>query len=278
MLISVLTAAAVASDWAGPLDGFWADHTMASGIVSGIILFLLAAFVIEEWIRYRERQQWSRVSQVAYKVLAHILRQQGQHLYLLVSGRPPLSSPIFPVEKAAVEGCVAEVGRVGPDPDAPLSERLEMLCADPGWRLAAFSLVRQTRLTATASLSEWSGVMLQTADLAREFNKVADAVDTLSPIQRLLNDERLERFDADGQVRGEDGSWVIELADRFEGAQIACIAVSEDLHRAIDDTPEFKSAQRRWLSAESLEKLADHDAAWNKHQSRMLLPGIARED
>lgn len=271
LLISAIAAAAVISDWpAGLTDDFWARHSMASGIVSGIILFLLAAFVVEEWIRYRERQQWSRVSQVAYKVLAHILRQQGQYLHLLVSGRVPNYSPIFPVDRGAVEECVAEVDRLKSVPEVPPSDRLEELCADPVWRRVAYALVRQVRLTATASLSEWTGVMLQTAELAGDFNKVAGAVDTLSPLQRLLNDERLKSFDVEGQVRDPDGNWVIQFAEQFEFAQLATIAASEDLHRAINDVPEFKSGQRRWLSRESLSKFSARDRAWAERG--MIIP------
>lgn len=224
---------------------------MASGIVSGLILFLLAAFAIEWWIEFREKQKTRQVKEVAYKVLAHVMRQEGQYVHALTTGEVPLRSPLVPVDPTLLDKCISETLRVRAAGGG--QNLVQQLCADADWRKAAHLVVRDLRLTCTAAIAQWAGMMMQTSELTEDFNSVARAIDGLSPVQRMLNDGREERYEETGTVRG--ANWAEDLAKALAEAQLLSIRTQEALHREIRDEAEFKSPQRRWLSTEEIGQL-----------------------
>ena len=224
---------------------------MASGIVSGLILFLLAAFAIEWWIGFREKQKTRQVKEVAYKVLAHVMRQEGQYVHALTTGDAPLRSPLVPVDPALLDRCIAATLRVRTGEGG--QDLIQRLCADADWREAAHLVVRDLRLTSTAAISQWAAMMMQTSELTEDFNSVARAIDGLSPVQRTLNDARAERYGEAGGARGPN--WPEDLEEALLKAQLLSIQTQEALHREIGDEAEFKSPQRRWLSDDEISRL-----------------------
>src|SRR4051812_37576028 len=56
ILIAAVTAAIVASDLAASdVSHWWADHPMAAGVVSGVLLLGIGVWVVEAWIVERSR-------------------------------------------------------------------------------------------------------------------------------------------------------------------------------------------------------------------------------
>ena len=252
IVIALITGALIASDWpTGAAAAFWRDHSMASGIISGLALFLFAALVIEFWIELRERKKTREVKEVAYKILAHLMRQEGQYVHALTTGEPPFRSPLVPVNLGHLESCIEETVRIRGEGGE--SDVIGRLCADADWRRTAHLVTRDLRLNLTAAISQWASVMMQTSELTEDFNRVARSIDALQPIQRLLNDRREGTYEGEGDVRGP--GWTANLAEDLKEALFLSVLTQESLHREIEDKPEFKSPQRRWLSAEEEKEL-----------------------
>lgn len=252
-VIAIFTVALVGSDVTmRSASAFWREHAMFSAIVSGLVLFALAAFVIDWWIEYRETQKAQRVMRVAYKGLAHVMRQQGEYLHALTSGERPRRSPVVLVDEALLEDCVLEVTRIRQLHGE--GDLATYLVEDERWRLASHLLVRDLRLSLAVAIAQWAAVMAQIPKLADDLNHIAGAVDTLIPLQRLLRDDRGEHFRSD--------TWRTDLSECLGTARFASIINQEYLHWRIQDHAERISPQRKWLSAEQVHDLEEVESHW----------------
>lgn len=237
---------------------------MLSGVVSGLVLFLLAAFVIDWWIEVRETHKAERVMGVAYKGLAHVVRQEGEYLHALTTGERPRRSPVVPVDADLLEDCVRQtmlVREAHGDVD-PAS----CLFDDAQWRLASHLLVRDLRLSLAVAVAQWASLMAQTPGLAEDLNRVAEAVDKLIPLQRLLRDDRGEQF--------RSATWREDLEGAFATARYFSVINQEYLHWRINDEDERISPQRKWLTEAQVLELEEEESHWEDGFVRRRLDGL----
>jgi hypothetical protein len=68
----------------GITSEYWAKHSLASGMLSGLLLLLLALMVIEDFVARREERAWRHVAAMATKNLAYSSGALGKSVAELV--------------------------------------------------------------------------------------------------------------------------------------------------------------------------------------------------
>lgn len=87
LFVLAVIVGVTATDWPIPiLNGFWRDHPIVTGVVSGILLLVFAAIVVEGWLEQREAERWLPIADVAYRALANEARDVRVRLEHYVNG------------------------------------------------------------------------------------------------------------------------------------------------------------------------------------------------
>lgn len=174
---------------------------MAASILSGVLVFVFAAFIVDVYLRSRELGRWQSVARLACNSLgdeltrtvvtslAVLWQERGFQPVSRDKARPGWNTnALLPVhEIRSIPAGRAEVAVLDRTPvphakpcdDAGFvsDERLAALLLDPAWRRWATEHLRPLRKRLRELLAEWSGVMLL-ADRPKELlNRTAQLID-----------------------------------------------------------------------------------------------------
>jgi hypothetical protein len=166
---------------------YWTDHSMTGAIVSGVVLFLLAAFVVQEWIDRREARTWRRVAGVGFRSLGTGCLLITQVLLAITDLDRIDKSSVSLLADSHLRSLSNYFESQVKDLPLGFSERICMLAEDPSWVLLAHRAVLDVRTAQRDLIASWASVMLQTDDLAEVLNRsalMAEALDSeiVSPL------------------------------------------------------------------------------------------------
>jgi hypothetical protein len=180
---AVLTAVVTGTDWPTKLlTGFWGAHPLASSILSGVVLLVFAAFVVEAILEERELRNWEYVAKVAYYSLGHMSSEILAGMDFLVTANvqrhhdPPLDDE--------ETGCLQAVLRARGEGHESVDLDLAPLVQDLRWLRVAREGLSALKFRHRNSVARWIPAMSVTESRARLLNAVAllddkrDAVET----------------------------------------------------------------------------------------------------
>lgn len=224
--VVIAVVAVTFTDWPAELtSGFWTEHPMFAAIVSGLVLFAVAAFIIEEWIETREAAQWKRVANIAFADLA-------TRVLLVIDRALAQIAGVTEFEQRGTPGLRAEQvkpiqryfqDRTGVLPDA-LRDRVSLLAREPEWLSLAHVALQHVKMESAETMSRWAPTMLATDELAVELDEVADVAQEVDELTALIRPGLGIEGDA---VPG----WEDEFADRWCEVQARAQVYRDRLRR-----------------------------------------------
>lgn len=196
-----VTAAAIAGgDGRG---GWWEDMPVLAGIVSGTLLFALAAFVVNQFIEDRAASRWERIAKVGYIDLAletrdavallwglHSSRDlsgETRHIHLdLTPARELRSEPPGKNRVAALDN--PDLPAWDPPLEAVLPRaRLEQLLKDRQWLDFAHLHVEALHRHTKAVTKDWASHMIWASRPRSLLNHFAEFSDQITKLDGTLN-------------------------------------------------------------------------------------------
>jgi hypothetical protein len=196
-----LTGLLAAGDYIAPTGRWWADHPMSGAAISGVLLFVQAAVVLETWLKDREARKLDRISTVAYRSLAQYANDAGRSLLGALNGadlyglavpgatRDAVERSLARLERHGYRPCFAEAtGSWGNTDKDELDERLRAMCHDNEFVSEMFRTTALQRRRLQEATALWAPVMLTSkatvTDLSR-FRSITDALELLQERWRL---------------------------------------------------------------------------------------------
>ena len=257
----VLTVALFLSDYPTErITWFWTGYPMATAIISGVLLFFVAIFVVDEFMAMIEERGWRRISELAYLSLGHMCfeMQQGLH-YLLwgeydthIGGSPVLGPVSHPQLQRVLES--AERRPVSP-------EQARQLMHDDEWLMFAREGLATLKIRYRRELTGWIPAMLANRQLARIIDHMAgidrkrDGVE--GGVIRLLKSARPEYQDHAPAVKDPE-TWREWTIHEWIALEIEYIAFQEALRHA--------SRGDNWVNVPGRSRLGE--AMWPRIDAR----------
>lgn len=185
IVVGSATAAAFITDVAIHSVGtFWAEHPMATGIASGLLLLGVGFWIAGAYLAEHSKP----ITREAYRSLAADVELVAKLLVWATR-----SHDRMPGGSGADEECLARATeaatRVGVDARAPVAVRVAALLADDEWRDASRDLLRAARLRLHERAAMWSIVMLASTRLADDFARVSTVSEDLGRLGHALTVE-----------------------------------------------------------------------------------------
>jgi hypothetical protein len=203
------TVLALAAAWSLTEDGkagFWVSHPMLGSFISGVLLFLFVAVIVERHLKRREEKKWRQVARLS----CHALGDEGSRR--IVTGLAALwSGPDICIEPAwyvpedtrslvpeenvrelppgASDISVfarSELPLVGPYEGLVPLARLAALTEDEEWRAWACTYVQALRNDGRRLLASWAPVLLAANEPRRLLGELATLNDDLGRLRVAL--------------------------------------------------------------------------------------------
>ncbi|MGQ0778247.1 MAG: hypothetical protein ACT4NY_28210 [Pseudonocardiales bacterium] len=254
LIWATLTVLVTASDWPTTLlSPFWASYPLATSIFSGLLLFGVAAFVIEALIEERELRRWRGVASIAYMSLGHLVSQMRVGMRFLVTAQleplhePPLDRP----ESHQLKEIIAN--RVDDFSTTPSDELIKVLALDIEWLLLARDGFAMLKFRFRERIATWVPAMLAAERLTCVVEQVAavdyrrDDVET--SLIRLIK-TKVPDYPDDAPVADDFGAELDRMIQSWLDLEVRLIVIQETLMRQVRND-EWKSVPgRRHLSPE----------------------------
>lgn len=182
-------------------DGFWVNHPMFGALLSGAILFLFGAFVVQRFIDHRAAQRWSVIAGVGYWALGVEVRDTLATLWGVHSSRDTgggvwLEKGLTPARELKNDLPGAENVRALADPRLPAEDlhggevlpraRLRALLADPEWVSFALGHAIARNDVLRSGLREWATLMISADEPRDMVNDYAAYVREVARVVRAL--------------------------------------------------------------------------------------------
>jgi hypothetical protein len=206
LLSVVVLAGAVAWDLAD--DGFWARHTLFTGLVASFVVVAVTAAVLNELLDRRQRERWSVLAQYALFDLVSTARHVWGGL-LEVAGMVP-DGEIDKGTLAAASEAVRDTPR--------LTAAMDEMLADPSRREQVHRLITELLALGQEVLGRWADVMVNSGTYAEIVDRHVElysrlywwgsVLDESDPLEEALSRPRLARVSPatqtyDGQIEDE---------------------------------------------------------------------------
>lgn len=187
LVAATVSAALVASDWpSGLLTGFWAQHSLLGGVISGLILLAIGSLIVERYINAQEARRWKRISHIAYRDLASSQLLAYRILTVSSVGRYG-AVDVQDLPPQDWESDVNRIlGRYNLRGEGLPRRSLPLLVQDLEWLSLARRSVLQLLEANRAVLAQWSPVLIQTDDLYRGLDVASGANDALRNLSSAL--------------------------------------------------------------------------------------------
>jgi hypothetical protein len=208
---------------------------MASSIVAGVLLFFVAAFVVDEVLQERQLRAWRRVADVAYRSLGHLAAELHAGLAFLVGGDAGRTDPPIPKEaQVRLQARIAHLERKewASDPTRRLLDLLE----DPQWLVVARDGLATLKFRYREGLARWAPAMLSAERLARILDAVAGIEDVRDEVEtsiiRLIKLHDPDYPDAAAPAEDAAAEKAI-VVERWVDVEVETVAIQEALMRAV---------------------------------------------
>ena len=220
----VILSGAIAWDLAS--DGFWARHTLFTGLVASLIVVALTAAVLNEVLERRQRERWSVLAQYALLDFVHTARLVWTGL-LELAGLAP-DGELDDEALAAGSEAVLDTPR--------LSAAVDEMLASADRREQLHRLVSRLRVHGQEVLGRWADVMVYSGTYAEIVDRHVElysrlywwgsVLDESDPLEEHLNRPRLSRLSPATQASGPiEDEW---LRDNL----VAIAQLAESLDRS----------------------------------------------
>src|SRR5262249_29536519 len=220
----LILALPVASDL--PNDGFWARHTLLTGLVASVIVVAVTAAVVNEVLERRQRERWSVLAQYALFDLIHTAR-------LVWSGLLELAGLVPDGE--VDEGALAAGSEAVLDTPR-LAAAMDQLLASAEGRERLHRLIAKLLDHSQEVLGRWADVMVNSGTYAEIIDRHVElysrlywwgsVLDESDPLEEHLTRPRLSRLSPATQTRGPiEDEW---LRDNL----VAIAQLAESLDRS----------------------------------------------
>ena len=197
------------SDW--PLNwSFWIQHPLISALVPGLVLILVAAAIVDGFLRRREARRWRQVGsaaagelanhfQTCSLVLADLLGAEmggnlgielDHHLSQARERKDQLLGEAPTVQYTAA----LHQGRQ--DPGSAVAEVLPTLLLDEIWRDNAWSCLALFNSRQASLLGQWASIYAVAADEA-VFTRLGQTVQTIELAHAVQNDIAAIQYSGD---------------------------------------------------------------------------------
>jgi len=206
-LLSVLVlSGAIAWDLAS--DGFWARHTLLTGLVASLIVVAVTAAVLNEVLERRQRQRWSVLAQYALFDFVSTARHVWGGL-LEIAGLVP-DGELDDGALAAGSQAVRDTPR--------LTAAMDEMLADADGRERVHRLIAELLARGQEVLGRWANVMVNSGTYAEIVDRHVElysrlywwgsVLDESDPLEEHLSRPRLSRVSPatqtyDGRVEDE---------------------------------------------------------------------------
>jgi hypothetical protein len=173
----LLLVAASVADVA--LTDFWDHNAMVTGIVADVLVLLVGIAVVNEWLDIRASERWRTVAYYALVELMYTSRATWVRLchQLDVHERP---------DATIVELRDRVLGEGGFE---MLGERAAQALADPVGRRKLFELITELSDDSRTALTNWSPVMITTAESADAINRYTRLHGRLMRLRFVLQED-----------------------------------------------------------------------------------------
>jgi hypothetical protein len=206
-LLSVLVlSGAIAWDLAN--DGFWARHTLFTGLIASFVVVAVTAAVLNEVLDRRQRERWSVLAQYALFDLVGAARHVWGGL-LEMAGLVPDGE----IDKGTLDAASEAVR------DTPrLTAAMDVMLADPDRREQVHRLITELLARGQEVLGRWANVMVNSGTYAEALDRHVElysrlywwgsVLDESDPLEESLSRPRLSRVSpatqtSDGRVEDE---------------------------------------------------------------------------
>jgi hypothetical protein len=199
--ISVLVlSGAVAWDLAN--DGFWARHTLFTGLVASLIVVAVTVAVLNDVLEHRQRERWSVLAQYALFDLIGPARLVWTSLLELAG--------VVPDEQHADGALAAATEAVLDTPR--LTAAIDDMLASPDGREQLHRLIAELHGQGREVLGRWADVMVNSGTYAEILDRHVElysrlywwgsVLDESEPLEEHLNRPRLSRLSPAIQASG----------------------------------------------------------------------------
>jgi len=181
---AVISAALVATDWPlGVWTGFWVEHALLGGVVSGLVLLVLGTLIVERYLESQDSKRWQRIAGIAYQELASSQLLAYRTLTVAAVGREN-AADVHDFPEQDWEVLVEDLLRQHKTSPAGRPIRsLPVLAADGHWLIVVYEVVRDLDVQTRGVIARWAPVLIQTEDLCRGLNLVSDANESVHKLR-----------------------------------------------------------------------------------------------
>jgi hypothetical protein len=183
-------------------DGFWARHTLFTGLVAGLIVVAVTAAVLNEVLERRQRERWSVLAQYALFDLVRTARLVWTSL-LELAGLVP--------DEELVDGALAVATEAVLDTPR-LTAAIDDMLAGPEGREQLHRLIADLHGHGQEVLGRWADVMVNSGTYAEIVDRHVElysrlywwgsVLDESEPLEEHLNRPRLSRVSPATQTSG----------------------------------------------------------------------------
>jgi hypothetical protein len=269
---AVLVVTELVSD---ELASFFVDHPLLAGLLSGIILSLIAYWIIDAVLAALHEKRWAPLSTLAFKALAGETTLLIDKMAWLATGIEPRNEAApSAADRATLAGLharneVEPMGHadLGAIDYADYEPRLRRLVSDREWLGFAHDRLDAAKWRNRDGIAAWAGPMLSTGESSDVLNRLAGLNESFSTIQEWLR-----------ALRGQEGYEELE-ASEAEASRLwftvlaEAISVREDLFRTSGGFVQPWDKFRRALHPDDRKKAAERArrAVRNDRAARKVL-------
>jgi hypothetical protein len=251
-VVLLLTAGLIVTD--APLgftSNYWTKHSMASGMLSGLLLLLLALMVVEDFVARREERAWRHVAAMAKKNLAYASGALGKAVAELAGvSIDDDSERLLGVER------LRRIRSRDPLPGETAAEKFRFLATDPEHVdrfLGELELLKQRH---REFMAQWAPVMVTVGQHAEILDRHATLNEMILWLQRPCR----------RKLWAQNTDWPDIAAARLDEFLMCAAELHEFTMRQVEGQSQtFTSSIRRTLSPPWLALLESLDAVGVPH-------------
>ena len=239
------------------VSDFWSAHAMLTNVVSSLVLVLVGATILDQWLKREDTRKLRVIESAAYDAVARPLIAQWRILWLLINGDRQLGEADFEIPESDRDEIrrlhskygIGEVhhsevsrGRAANPPDL---DRICLLAVDEEWRVLTYRTVRRVVHGSRQVIARWAQLFVTSRRSSEVLEELVGCVSDLQALRtymlpwlyegRAVDVENVRRFVE--LWRKAYANWVVvgtQLESRGATPEIASWKVSIQLLQESD--------------------------------------------